>query len=108
MKKLLSLVSIVFVLFISSCVEERQLPYDVYAGGVAGIESLCDKNNSSLFRVVGGNLYIHNTGWMTLSEDQRFDIIDVFDGSDCQPHLRLNFLLGKCTKLVLAIQLKFY
>lgn len=53
----------------------------VYAGGVAGIQDLLIPSNSYDFRRAGGGLYLHNTGWSRLTEEQQRTIIDIFRGS---------------------------
>lgn len=55
--------------------------YQVYAGGVAGIEDLLNPTNSQAFRAAGGGLYLHNSGWGRLSRAQQQQVIKVFHGA---------------------------
>ncbi len=55
--------------------------YQVYAGGVAGIEDLLNPTNSRAFRAAGGGLYLHNSGWGLLSRAQQQQVIKVFHGA---------------------------
>jgi hypothetical protein len=49
-----------------------------YAGGVAGIEDLLLPSNSRIFRSGGGGLYLHNTGWGRLPDEEKKGILTVF------------------------------
>ncbi len=53
----------------------------VYAGGVAGVESLADPEASAVFRELGGGLYLHNNGWARLSGAQQREVVRIFAGN---------------------------
>ena len=50
----------------------------VFVGGVSGIESLADPQNSIQYRADGGGIYLHHTGWSSnrLTNAQRKTIIN--------------------------------
>jgi hypothetical protein len=50
----------------------------VYAGGVIGLEALTNARNSLAYRQAGGGLYLHNSGWETLSPLQQREILTNF------------------------------
>jgi hypothetical protein len=52
----------------------------VLVGGVAGIESLIDGSASQKYRLAGGGLYLHNSGWARLSREQQKQVIANFAG----------------------------
>lgn len=47
----------------------------VYAGGVAGIETLQYGNSSATFRFNGGGLYLHGVGWGHLNHGQKKAVV---------------------------------
>ena len=50
----------------------------VYAGGVAGIEALAQAETSEQFRKDGGGVYLHNSGWATLTHEQQRRVLSIF------------------------------
>ncbi len=59
---------------------EESAPLAVFVGGVAGLDSLTDPENSDEFRAEGGGLYLHTVGWSNLSLTERKKILKVFQG----------------------------
>jgi hypothetical protein len=55
--------------------------FAVFAGGVAGVEALAAATNSSAFRAAGGGLYLHNSGWGSLTLAQRQRVLVVFSNA---------------------------
>ena len=54
----------------------------IFAGGVAGIETLMDAASSTSFRFNGGGIYIHGVGWARLNVAQRKTVIAANHGSE--------------------------
>lgn len=50
----------------------------VFAGGYIGMQSLANPQSSNEFRRLGGGLYIHNSGWGTLSPSEKHQILTLF------------------------------
>ncbi len=50
----------------------------VFAGGVAGINDLLTPSNSETYRAKKGGLYLHNSGWATLTAGQKSQILLIF------------------------------
>ncbi len=53
----------------------------VFAGGVAGSKDLSIEKNSDKFRLAGGNLYLHNSGWKSLNNDTKKKILKIWKDS---------------------------
>jgi hypothetical protein len=54
------------------------MAYEVYAGGVAGVQDFLADTNSTNFRMEGGNLYINTFAWGTLTSTQKSTLLSVF------------------------------
>ena len=74
MKKLLILLILLLIALVSTAHGQSK----VYVGGTNGITSLLDSENSDTYRKNGGGLFIHNSGWSTLDEQQRVDLLQIF------------------------------
>lgn len=53
----------------------------IYAGGVAGIETLMYGSSSASFRFNGGGIYLHGVGWGHLNSGQRKMVVEANCGS---------------------------
>lgn len=71
------IVLLLFILGLSSSISQASQP-KIYSGGFIGMKSLAIPENSGKYRQLGGNLYIHNSGWSTLNSEQKKKIAALF------------------------------
>jgi len=56
-------------------------PVGIFAGGVSGAADLVDPAHSVKFRTSGGGLYLHNSGWGSLTPAQKAAVLQTWRGS---------------------------